>query len=306
MMVVAVIPTYRASQTVALVAEQALEVCDHVVIVDDNCPEQSGEMVKHLQGSITTIFRESNGGVGAASKTGFLHALELGADIIVKIDADGQMNPKLVPELIEPVKKGAADYSKGTRFDSPEDLEGMPWLRLIGNSGLSLINKASSGYWSVNDPTNGFIAFSRKFALQLIWGKVADDYFFESDLLFRSRLIGARISQMRMRAVYASEKSGLRPIRVMLPFLGSHSKNCAKRIIYMYFVREWNLGTIYLMTSVVAIAVGLSSSLLALSQAEVGSVGTGTAVLASLGFILWVQFITQFLTVDVTSEPKPG
>lgn len=305
MKIVAVIPAYRARNTIDKVVAQALKVFDHVIVVDDDCPEKSGMVVENLSSNLTTLFRKKNGGVGAATKTGIQEALDLGAEVIVKIDSDGQMDPSLAPLLTEPIIAGQADLCKGTRFDSPEDLEGMPLLRLVGNSALSLINKFSSGYWSVNDPTNGFVALSAKLARDLRWEKISDDYFFESDLLFRSRLLGARVSQMRMRSVYGSEKSGLKPLKVLIPFLVKHLRNQLKRLIYMYFVREWNLGTIYVLASLLSLGVGLVASLSAFQQAEVGSVGTGTAVLSSLGFILWVQFSTQFIAVDVTSEPRP-
>ena len=304
MKVVCVIPAYMAKDTVASVARSSLEYASEVVVVDDACPENSGLSAAGLDRRITVIYREKNGGVGAASKTGIEVALLNNADLIVKLDADGQMDPSLIPNLISPLISGTSDMAKGTRFDSPEDLEGMPKLRLIGNSALTLINKFTTGYWSLNDPTNGFIALTNRLAKELKWEKVSDNYFFESDLLFRARLVGARISQMRMKSVYENERSGLKPMRVAFPFLLSHAKNQFKRIIYMYFVREWSLGTIYLLSSAVALIVGVVASVSAFQQSLVGTVGTGTAVLASLGFILWVQFVTQFLTMDVTSEPK--
>lgn len=301
---IAVIPAYRASKTIREVVLSAMEFCHAVVVVDDACPERSGDCVADLSGRVFVLRKANNGGVGAATKFGVIKAIELGAEVIVKVDADGQMDPALIPKLIETIDRGEADFAKGTRFDTPEDLESMPKLRLIGNSALTLINKFTSGYWSINDPTNGFIALSSELATQLQWKKIADDYFFESDVLFRARLIGARISQMRMPAIYKGERSYLRPAKIIFPFLKGHVVNFVKRIIYMYFVREWNLGTIYLVSSFIALGLAASASYFAIQQSLIGSVGTGTAVLASLGFILWVQFVSQFLTVDMTSEPR--
>ena len=304
MKVVCVIPTFMASGTIREVAVESAKHCDLVVVVDDKCPDSSGLLVADLDKRIHLVRRSENGGVGAATKTGIAIALEMDADVIVKLDSDGQMNPALIPDLINPILNHESEFVKGTRFDSPEDLEGMPRVRLIGNSFLSLINKYTSGYWTVNDPTNGFIAFNRRFAEEISWQKVDDGYFFESDLLFRARLISTRITQMRMRSIYRGEKSSLRPLRQVLPFTWKHFRNQFKRIIYLYFVREWNLGTIYFLTGGVSLGIAIASSVSALTQAQYGSVGTGTAVLASLGYILWVQFTTAFLTVDVSSEPK--
>ena len=293
-----------AKDTVAAVAMSSLDYVDEVVVVDDACPESSGSFADGLDKRITVIYRDKNGGVGAATKNGIEFALNSNADVIVKLDADGQMDPSLIPDLTSPLMGRVSDMSKGTRFDSPEDLEGMPKVRLIGNSALTLINKFTTGYWSLNDPTNGFIAITKQLATELIWQKISDDYFFESDLLFRARLVGAKISQMRMRSIYKNEQSGLKPHKIVFPFLVKHTKNQMKRLAYLYFVREWNLGTIYLLASTIGFLVGVVASYFAIQQSSAGGVGTGTAVLASLGFILWVQFVTQFLAIDVTSEPK--
>ena len=306
MTVVCVIPSYRAKASIKEVAINALDYCDRVVVVDDGCPEQTGKEVLGIHDSITVIFREVNGGVGAATKTGVEEALRIGASIVVKLDADGQMDASRIPELLRPLETGLADFCKGTRFDSPEDLEGMPKVRLLGNAFLSLINKFTTGYWTLNDPTNGFIAFSQKFATGINWRKIEDGYFFESDLLFRSRLISARIVQLRMSSIYQGERSSLRPLRQIIPFTMSHTKNQLKRLAYMYFVREWNMGTIYFLSSLLSLIFGVAAAIMALNQAAVGAIGTGTAVASSLGFIMSVQFITQFLTVDIASEPKPG
>lgn len=304
MKVICVIPTYRAKDTVASIAKKSLDYVDEVIVVDDACPEGSGSSADGLDKRITVVYRDKNGGVGAATKTGITLALDCQADVIVKLDADGQMEPSLIPDLISPLISGWSDMTKGTRFDSPEDLEGMPKGRLLGNSALTLINKFTTGYWSLNDPTNGFIAITKQLANELKWEKVSDDYFFESDLLFRARLVGAIISQMRMRSTYKNEHSDLKPLKVVFPFLAKHAKNQIKRLLYLYFVREWNLGTIYLLSAGGAFLVGVVASFLAIEQSSFGNVGTGTAVLASLGFILWVQFVSQFLAIDVTSEPK--
>ena len=303
---VCVIPTFMASGTIREVALETAKHCDFVVVVDDKCPDSSGLLVQDLDKRIVLVRRSENGGVGSATKAGIAIALEMDADVVVKLDSDGQMNPALIPDLINPILNHESDFVKGTRFDSPEDLEGMPKVRLLGNSFLSLVSKFSSGYWSVNDPTNGFVAMSRQLAESLKWEKIDNRYFFESDLLFRNRLIGAKVSQLRMKSVYGSEVSNLKPLKVAFPFMVKHFRNAIKRILYLYFIREWSLGTLYLLGGFFTLATAVIASISALNQAHLGPVGTGTAVLASLGFILWVQFTTQFLTVDLSSEPGRG
>jgi glycosyltransferase involved in cell wall biosynthesis len=104
------------------------------------------------------LHHTANQGVGGATLTGFRQAQADGADIVVKLDGDGQMDPALIPALVRPIVEERADYAKGNRFFELEDLAAMPRLRLFGNALLSLVNKAASGYWDVMDPTNGFVA----------------------------------------------------------------------------------------------------------------------------------------------------
>ena len=304
MKVIAVVPAFRSSETLYELVRRTLEETSGVIVVDDACPEQCSEQVRDMPG-VTVIKRQSNGGVGAATKDGIKAALESGADFIVKIDADLQMLPESIPFLLEPLYTGNKDFVKATRFNTPEDLEQMPIVRLIGNAALSLISKFSSGYWTVNDPTNGFIAMNSATAKAVKWEKVADDYFFESDLLFRLRLVEARVSQVPMKAIYQGEVSSLRPMRQVIPFLLKNHRNYIKRILYLYLFREWNLGSIYLPSGLVSLSMGLVSALFAIAQSYgANGVGVGTVVLASLGLILGAQFLLQFLLVDMQSEPK--
>ncbi len=305
--ITAVVPAYKASTTISEVVSQLENFVDHIVVVDDACPEGTADVLSSNKSKKLIVFkREENGGVGAATKDAIRIALENGADIVVKVDADLQMPTEKIPELIQPLKDDSADFSKGNRFDSPEDLEHMPKKRLIGNAGLSLISKFTTGYWSVSDPTNGFFAMTSKLANKLVWEKISDDYFFESDLLFRLRLANARISQMQMKAVYDGEKSSLRPLKIMFPFLYRHNKNLFKRMIYMYYVRELNLGSFYYPLGIILFVIGIIAGIQAIQQASAGPVGTGTVVLSSLTLILGSQFLLQFLSVDMNSEPKPN
>ena len=89
---------------------------------------------------------------------GYRAALAEGYEVIVKVDGDGQMDPALIPDFVNPILENAADYTKGNRFHDLGVMREMPKLRLFGNACLSLMNKISSGYWNIFDPTNGYTA----------------------------------------------------------------------------------------------------------------------------------------------------
>ena len=146
-----------------------------------------------------------NRGVGGATITGYRAALADGADIVVKLDGDGQMDAREIPRLVAPIVQGHADYAKGNRFHELDYLRTMPRVRLFGNSLLSLVNKVASGYWNVMDPTNGFTAIHRERCSQLPLDKIDRGYFFESDMLFRLYTIRAVVRDVPMPARYGGE-----------------------------------------------------------------------------------------------------
>ncbi|NLG99480.1 MAG: glycosyltransferase, partial [Chloroflexi bacterium] len=80
---------------------------------------------------IHLICHEVNTGVGGAVLDGYEKAVALGADVIVKIDSDGQMDPSLMKTLIKPILQRHADYTKGNRFLHASQLKSMPPLRRL-------------------------------------------------------------------------------------------------------------------------------------------------------------------------------
>ena len=165
-MITVVVPCYRERDSILSVLEKIEQSVDHIVVVDDACPDKTGELVqaKCIDERVQVIVHEKNLGVGGATLSGYERAIELGADVIVKVDGDGQMDPKLIPNLVRPICNGTADYTKGNRFFRLEGIFAMPVSRIMGNLILSFASKLSSGYWSIFDPTNGFTAIHTKVA----------------------------------------------------------------------------------------------------------------------------------------------
>src|SRR5262245_37012354 len=185
--VAVITPCYRVSEKILDVLHRIGPEVTAVYVVDDACPEGSGQIVRsQVKDSRVHVIRHPvNRGVGAATLTGMTAACADSAEILVKLDGDGQMDPAIIPRLVEPIVQGQADYTKGNRFYAPEGLKGMPATRLFGNAVLSLFTKLSSGYWTILDPTNGFIALHAAVFALLPRDKIAQRFFFECDLLFR-------------------------------------------------------------------------------------------------------------------------
>lgn len=191
--VAVVLPCYKSKKQVLDVIARIGQEAFLIVAVDDCCPMGTGTHIEQncSDPRVVIVRNEVNRGVGGAVIRGYREALGRGADIVVKIDSDGQMDPAHLPRIVHPVAQGLADYTKGNRFFNIEDLKTMPAIRVFGNAGLSFLTKLSSGYWSVFDPTNGYTAIHRAALEMLPLDKIDNRFFFESDMLFRLYIAGA-------------------------------------------------------------------------------------------------------------------
>jgi glycosyltransferase involved in cell wall biosynthesis len=235
-----VIPAYKVKSHILGVIESIGPEVHKIIVVDDACPEKCGDHVNANTNDprVQVIFHATNLGVGGAVKTGYKRALEIGSDIIVKIDGDGQMDTTKIGELISPIRSGVADYTKGNRFFNVEAVKAMPKIRIFGNLGLSFLTKFSSGYWRIFDPANGFTAIGKDKLQSIPLHKVDNSYFFESDILFRLNLVDAVVRDIPMPAIYQNEKSNLRISRILIQFPLKHLRNFGKRNIYTYYLRD--------------------------------------------------------------------
>ena len=302
-----VIPCYRVKARVLDVLGRIGPEVARVYCVDDACPEGSGDHIEQQcrDPRVRVLRHAQNQGVGGAVMTGYRKALEEGAGVVVKLDGDGQMDPALIAAVVRPVTAGLADYTKGNRFYSLENLQGMPWLRLFGNAVLSFMTKFSTGYWDVADPTNGFTAVHARVLALLPLDKIAKRWFFETDMMFRLNTIGAVVVDVPMQAVYSDERSNLKIARVLPEFLARHLANYVKRIFYNYFLRGFSIASVELVLGLVLTVYGVSFSLVEwhLAEARGQFASAGTVMIGALSIILGVQLLLSFLNEDMRAQP---
>jgi glycosyltransferase involved in cell wall biosynthesis len=307
-MIAVVIPCYRVRNHILTVISQiGLEV-NAIYVVDDCCPEMTGTYVQKecIDSRVKVIFHSKNKGVGGAVISGYKQALDDGVDIIIKIDGDGQMDPALIPKFIKPILNSQADYVKGNRFFSIELLNTMPKIRLIGNAILSFVNKMCSGYWNIMDPTNGYTAIHSRILRIIPLHKIDNRYFFESDMLFRLNIVRAVIYDLPMKAKYGDENSSLKISKVILEFPFKYIRMLIKRVLYNYFLRDFNVGSIELLVACIFISLGSFYGLSKwYSSAITGVPATsGTVMLASLPIILGFQSLLAAVNYDVVNIPR--
>lgn len=306
--VAVVVPCFQVrDQVLSVLARIGPEVA-RIYVVDDACPESSGELVRHrcADPRVCVMTHAHNRGVGAAVMTGYRQAMADGATVIVKIDGDAQMDPALIPQFVTPIVMGQADYTKGNRFYHPDGLRAMPMVRLAGNAVLSLAAKLSTGYWNVFDVNNGYTAIHARVLGRLPSEKISERFFFETDMLFRLNTIRAVVVDVPMDAVYANERSNLRIARVLFEFCFKHLRNLGKRLAYNYFLRDMTVASLQLVSGAALLMFGAAyGSWHWWEGLQTGhATPTGTIMLSVLCMILGWQMLLAFIAFDVSNVPR--
>jgi glycosyltransferase involved in cell wall biosynthesis len=302
-----VIPCYRVRDKIVDVVDSVLASADFVIVVDDCCPEKSGEFLRkvHAEPKLTVVFHEQNQGVGGAMTTGFKTALDLGAEIVVKMDGDGQMEARHLPRLIAPLVASKADFAKGNRFYDLRALRSMPFVRRFGNFGLTLLSKAASGFWHLSDPTNGYFAV-RANALRLLnFHLLAPRYFFEISLLIQLNVIRAIAIDVPIPAKYGDENSSLSPMRAFVSFPSKLAGGLLHRIWWRYFIYDINIVTVFLITGGLLFFGGGAFGAWRWSHNWLygREQSAGTVAVAMLPMILGFQMLLQAVVLDMMDKP---
>jgi glycosyltransferase involved in cell wall biosynthesis len=303
-----VIPCFRVKNHILDVIAGIGPSVDKIYLVDDRCPELTAMYVKEVckDSRITFIEHTTNQGVGGAVISGYKAALSDGIDIVVKIDGDGQMDPALIPDFIRPILEAKADYTKGNRFFDLEHINRMPKMRLLGNSILSFMNKISTGYWDIFDPTNGYTAIHSAIIKKIAFSRVSKRYFFESDMLFRLNILKAVVIDIPMDAIYGDEKSGLKISSVLWEFFSKHWVNFYKRVFYNYYLRDMSVASFELPLGISLLIFGLLHGLTSWYTYSHLGVATplGTIMISALALLFGLQFLLAFLSYDISSVPR--
>ncbi len=309
MKIAVVIPCHNVERHIAGVVDSLPGEVDRVITVDDCSTDKTGHVLEQLEKrneKLTSIRHETNQGVGGAMITGYRKALELGAEIVIKIDGDGQMDPRDIPALIQPLLHGSADFTKGNRFRDLSALRRMPAVRRIGNLGLSFLIKAASGYWNIFDPSNGFTAIRHETLRDIPLDKIDMRYFFESSMLIQLYHLNAVVRDVPMKARYGDEVSGLSITRTLFEFPPKLFAAFIKRIILRYFLFDFNIASVYILVGLPLFLFGSLFGLVKYVQYASSHLPapTGTVVIPVLLIMLGFQLLLSAVQYDMTNFPR--
>lgn len=302
-----IIPAYRTADTIQKVLAGIPDWVHTIYVVDDASPDDTVARVRSARDPrVTLISHKVNQGVGGAMISGYRQALRDAIDICVKMDADDQMDAAHLADLIEPLVEKRADYAKGNRFHDAAALRRMPLVRRLGNGMLSFLIKTASGQWRIFDPTNGYTAIHRAALASLDLSKLHPRYFFESSMLIKLKEINALVEDVPIPARYGDEKSNLSVPRTLVEFPWLLLRDGLKRVLWQYFVADFNAVSLFLVSGIPLITFGLVFGIYHWIDSYLRQVltSTGTVMLAVLPLILGFQLLLQALVIDVQSRPE--
>src|SRR5713226_8085591 len=178
--VIVVMPAYNAARTLRVTYDAIpMDKVDHVILVDDGSHDETLEIAKELK--LEVFVHTRNFGYGANQKTCYAEALKAGADIVVMVHPDYQYDPRLLPEIIQPIVDGEADIVLGSRLRAGSALEqGMPWWKYYSNRFLTWLENVSFGLHHTEYHT-GYRAFHRSVLEAVNFSMNSDGFVFDQE-----------------------------------------------------------------------------------------------------------------------------
>ncbi|NIN00125.1 MAG: glycosyltransferase [candidate division Zixibacteria bacterium] len=194
-----IIPTYNERENIERIVPLVLErdPSIHVLIVDDNSPDGTGEIADRMakeNDRIFVIHRQNKSGLGTAYITGFKFALERDFNYVFEMDCDFSHDPKYIPDFLQAIKE--QDLVLGSRYIRGVNVINWPMSRLLLSYYANVYSRIVTGL-PVRDATGGFKCFRREVLEAIDLEKVrSNGYSFQIEMSFRAWKKGFRIKEI--------------------------------------------------------------------------------------------------------------
>ena len=204
--VVVVMPAYNAARTLRMTyTELPHDSVDMVILVDDGSTDDTVAIAREL--NLKLFLHDRNYGYGANQKTCYTEALRAGADIIVMVHPDYQYDPRLLPEIVQPIQQGGADVVLGSRLKSGSALSGgMPWWKYLSNRFLTGVENKAFGL-HLSEYHTGYRAYRREVLEAVNFALNADKFIFDQEIMAQVVEAGFRIAEVAVPTRYFAEAS---------------------------------------------------------------------------------------------------
>lgn len=286
------------------------QTIDHIYVIDDGSKDKTAEVVTEVakrDKRIELIQHEKNLGVGAAIVTGYKKSSKDGFDIAVVIGGDNQMDLSDLPNFLEPIYKGEADYTKGNRFLlGGTAYSVMPKHRFFGNSILSLMTKIASGYWSIFDTQDGYTAITKKAIDRIDWSKAWKGYGYVSDFLVLFNVYNLRIKDVPRRAIYleGERQSQINITKYIFKVGPRLTRKFFWRITTKYFFQDFHPLIFFYFLGLLFLPLGILMGIWIVYWGLTGPVSGNQAILTALFIITGLQFLLFAFLFDMQQNKE--
>jgi len=302
------VPAYNEEDNIGEVLETMPDYVDIILVVDDCSRDNTRGVVKNYMKKDKRIVLErntTNQGNGYGAKFAYQKLIEMGADLIAPMAGDGQTEPQYLERLLDPVVDNECDLAKGNRFLEPAVYKKMPRYRYVGNIFVTMLNKFSTGYYSMFDSLNGYYVARASVLKKIDFDRLGDRYEFENSFWIQLNIVGARVKDVSIPPIYKDERSKIKLLKVVGPTLWTLQKGFLQRIFYKYVLFNFSpVGLFYIIGTLLTMfgfILGLVTFILSIGPR---AASTATVMVAVVPFILGVQFLLQAVVLDIQNEPK--
>jgi glycosyltransferase involved in cell wall biosynthesis len=304
-----IVPAYQEEELLQSTLGGIPEFVDRIYVVDDGSADGTVERARAAENGdsrISVITRERNGGVGAATVTGYKRALEDGVDVAVVMNADNQMDPEDLEHLVTPVARGEVDYAKANRLFTGQAWQLIPHSRYLGNAVLSLWTKIASGYWHVADAQSGYTAIGRKMLGLLDLDHLYPRYGFPNDMLVHLNVWNAKVRDVPSRPIYGvGERSGMRLWKVIPTIWWLLIRRFWWRLGQKYVIRDFHPLVFFYVFGLLAMFFGLGLGIYQIViKAEGYAATAGVVVLIALLLLFGLLFTLFAMWFDMESNKE--
>lgn len=305
--VMIVTPAYNEARHIDKVIKGVPNYVDKIIIVNDASTDNTEEVIKkNVTSKVVYLKNKKNLGAGGSVTNAINKAKQLGADITVTMAGDNQMDPKYLPDLLDPICDEGYDYTKGNRFYSKEGLKGMPKYRVWGSILLTFMTRLSSGYWRMFDAQNGYYAIGPRVLKTIDFNSLTKGFPYENDLLINLNILSMHIKDIPIPARYGDETSYMKMWKIIPSFSFFLMKGFFRRLYKKYILRGVHPIALFFFSGSVLFTWGLVFGILAWRNSALTKTPAtaGTVMLSVVPLLMGFEMLLWSLVLDIQEEPK--
>ncbi len=307
--VAAVVPAYNEEKLIKTTLTSLANIIDAIFVINDGSKDNTLseiEKVAKKDKRIRIINLKTNHGLGYGLKTGLKAASDENFNYMVIIAGDAQMDTKYLPEMLEDLQKRNLDFIKANRFMHLEQLKRMPTYRKIGNIIVTILTKFSTGYYSIFDTQNGYAVYTKNIVDRLPWHMVGNRYEFENTVLIALSIIGAKVGDFAVPAVYGEEDSTINVFSTTLQVLRVLYIGFWKRIYYKYVLYNFHPVALFLFSGTIMFILGIIDGIYVVYQRIFDNIipNSGALLPVVLLLVLGFQLLLTAFILDVNEEKR--